>query len=330
MMTCRQIENELSAYLDGELAASRHAEVQAHLGGCERCRQRLAELERLSDGVARLPQLEPPPGFVPDLFRRLRAGEEPRRSWVDVVFRPLWLKLPVEAVAVVAVAVGVMFMAQHEQKPQQCVPLYPATIETQPAPAPVAPETRKNLEGEMAKLSEKPADKGMPAAAAPAPEPTGPRPYQALDRADLPTAEAKRAGREQARGYSDAMSGGAANQALAFKKDAADKQQRGAEVVVLANANPSVVEQRVAALVKEMGGKLLEPKPAPTAARSIRVSVPTAMVAEFKAQLAEAKGERQRRMVALSAAAKGKATAEKAKEEPMTELEIRIVAPVKK
>jgi len=295
-MTCRQIENELSAYLDGEASDAVRAGVQAHLGTCERCRQRLAQLQRLSEGVARLPQLEPPPRFVPDLFRRIRGGKERNVSWVDVVFRPVWLKVPVEAVAVLVVAVGVMFLSQRQDSRQQQCVVYTPTVESPTAPAPTPSAARKDLD----ELARKPSE---PSAGAPAlsPMPTVPR------------------------------------RALAFKQ-AAEKALGTESSVVVANANPSVVEQRVTALVKEMEGAVVEVKRDHGVARSIRVRVPTAMVAEFKAQLAEAKGERQmRRMTAFAAAdsavreeKKTEAEVAKAKETPMTELEIRIVAPAKK
>jgi hypothetical protein len=259
MMTCRQIENELSAFVDGELTDAVRAEVQAHLAGCERCRRRLAELERLSDGVARLPRLEATPRFVLVLFRRLRAGEEPRRSWADFVFRPLWLKLPVEAIAVLAVAVGVMFLSQREPKRQACVceAVKPASPGPTPVPAPAA------------------------------------APMERIAAAHLLLKQ---------------------------------------EAVVLVSANPSGAEQRVTALVKKMDGELLEVKHDDGAARKIRVRLPIAMVSKFKTEVAEVPAARPlgRRAMAFADEARKAETesAGKAKEKPMTELEVQIVAPV--
>lgn len=34
---CREVLDDLSEYLDGALSASRVAELQAHLAGCDRC-----------------------------------------------------------------------------------------------------------------------------------------------------------------------------------------------------------------------------------------------------------------------------------------------------
>jgi anti-sigma factor RsiW len=272
MMTCQQIETELSAYVDAELPASQRAEVQSHLAGCAHCRQHLAQLQQLSEGVARLPKLEASPRFVPDLFRKIPGGYQPRSSWVDVLFRPMWLKLPVEAVAVLALGVCVMFLVQHGEKtrPRACVQV---TLD-EPAPAPA--EERKD------------------GVALPQPR-----------RSPAPTAMRRMAAAPQpAAAPAAAMTVGS---------------------VVLTNANPLEVEQRVVALLTEMRGRLLEVKQERDAPRCIRVCLPTAIVSEFKARLAEGG-----RALGLAKAEK-KAEAEAAMaEEAMTGLEIQVATPAAK
>lgn len=337
MTKCRQIENELSAYIDGELTEAARAGVQAHLGACAHCQQRLAELRRLGEGMAQLPQLEPPPRFVTDVRRKIR-GEGEEKSWVDVVFRPMWLKLPVEAVALLVLAVGIMFAVRPPAKPAKETALYTAAIETPTAPAETNPTDARKRTDALAKLDEPTALKQMASvtAATPAPAPVGamsPMPTKSreelLDRATpapmpgLPSGNAK-----------------PANRMLALKGEVAADKASGPEAVVVANVNPTLVEQRVTALVKELQGTLVEVKRDSGAARSIRVRVPTAMVAEFKAQLAEANANAARRSrlqpafgggyAAQEEQGKVREDAKKAKEMPMTELEIRITAPAKK
>lgn len=108
-MNCRQIETELSAYLDGELPASQQADIAAHLAECGHCQQRLVEMRKLADGVAALPQLQPSPQFLGEVRARIRGQTEPAEvlqpSWIDLLFRPAWLKVPLEAVAVIAILV---------------------------------------------------------------------------------------------------------------------------------------------------------------------------------------------------------------------------------
>lgn len=54
------LEALLSAYLDGELSAKERQTVELHLASCNRCRELLADLERVKYLVAALP-LESPP-----------------------------------------------------------------------------------------------------------------------------------------------------------------------------------------------------------------------------------------------------------------------------
>ncbi len=58
-------ELDLSAYLDEALGPTEQASVRAHLEGCERCRQRLAELRSTSRLLAALPDLAPTRALLP-------------------------------------------------------------------------------------------------------------------------------------------------------------------------------------------------------------------------------------------------------------------------
>ncbi len=59
MEECRQIEDMLSAYLDGELTQQHRQRVEVHVDACARCGKTLAELERIREGIGTLPNPEP-------------------------------------------------------------------------------------------------------------------------------------------------------------------------------------------------------------------------------------------------------------------------------
>ncbi len=110
-MNCQEIQKELSAYLDGEVGDGLRAEMEAHLVGCPQCRQQLAGLRRVAAGVTALPKLTPAPQFLSEVRRKLASGEPaPKPDWVDLMFRPVWLKVPLEALAMIAVTAGVLVM----------------------------------------------------------------------------------------------------------------------------------------------------------------------------------------------------------------------------
>ena len=105
MKDCQDIQPDLSAYLDGELTPSQRAEIEAHVASCPRCQQELAGLRTLAAGVAALPRLQPAPGFLAEVRRKIAQGHGPELiSWTDYLLRPFWLKVPLEAAAVIVIA----------------------------------------------------------------------------------------------------------------------------------------------------------------------------------------------------------------------------------
>ncbi len=60
-MTCREVSELLSAYLDGELDRDSHGLVEAHLDTCGHCRAALEELRQVKSALQSLPVVEPPP-----------------------------------------------------------------------------------------------------------------------------------------------------------------------------------------------------------------------------------------------------------------------------
>src|SRR5262245_1172030 len=109
MSDCPKFEADLSALIDNELPAARQAEVLAHVEQCPQCEARMAELRRQATGIAALPAVSPAPQFLADVRRKLR---QPETSWADVLFRPVWWKVPLEAMAVIVVVAGVFMLAR--------------------------------------------------------------------------------------------------------------------------------------------------------------------------------------------------------------------------
>ncbi len=55
MLTCRELVEVVTDYLEGALPPDRHAEVVAHLEGCEDCLRYLAQLQATRRVVASVP-----------------------------------------------------------------------------------------------------------------------------------------------------------------------------------------------------------------------------------------------------------------------------------
>jgi hypothetical protein len=94
-LKCRQAQQLLSAYLDGELAAAQAAALETHLAACSACRQELEALRALSESLGEiLRRVEPPADLLDRIMARVReiqaAGARRRASE-----NPAWKKLAV-------------------------------------------------------------------------------------------------------------------------------------------------------------------------------------------------------------------------------------------
>ncbi len=91
MMTCQRIEELLSAYLEGELAAAERAEVEGHLAGCRECAELAALMREEMAATAGFPEVEPSPALLARLYAI--PGTRPEKK---PLFRPVfdWLVRP--------------------------------------------------------------------------------------------------------------------------------------------------------------------------------------------------------------------------------------------
>jgi len=130
-MGCLGFDEDLSALLDGELAAARRDELEAHVAGCARCEARLAVLRGVDRALAALPARAIPADLEARLAARLasdaavspmdagaagRASAAPRapaspsahaRAPARVRRLAPWLALPAAAAAALALYLAV-------------------------------------------------------------------------------------------------------------------------------------------------------------------------------------------------------------------------------
>jgi anti-sigma factor RsiW len=79
-VTCDQIQTKLSAYVDGELDAKPHREIEAHLKQCLACRRELEELAGIDTLLKALPRYSPPADFAKVLVSRVQVTVSPGTS----------------------------------------------------------------------------------------------------------------------------------------------------------------------------------------------------------------------------------------------------------
>ena len=165
-MTCSETRDLLSAWLDQALDPHEREQVEAHLAGCPECRRELEGLRSTVTVLSRVEHPRAPVGFVDKVM-----GEVYPAPWYRKlgrrVFQPLSVKLPLEAGAMVVIAIlGVYLLQGTPEMKDAARPDVPAVAPrpdsppvAPPAPLPQAPAPSPSTEG-AARL-----EKGAPPAA---------------------------------------------------------------------------------------------------------------------------------------------------------------------
>lgn len=252
-MRCDEIQDRLSAYLEGELDLAERRTIEVHLEECARCRQELALLQRTVSALQSLEAIEVPPRLTAAI--RTEVGAREQFSWrrlASRLFFPLHIKLPLEAMALVLVTLGVVYV-------------YRSAPELAQAPRPQAvteresrDETAPGVGGRRGDLQEHAASK---------------RSAEKLGASSMAQKESKVS--EEA----DAVTGGLRKKApVAGLADISSLPE-----VVLKTANPSDAAARIARLVESAGGKILER----SGEHQLVLAIPASSYPQFLASLRE-------------------------------------------
>ncbi len=109
-----RIEQQLSAYIDGELSPGEMDGVRLHLTTCASCEAELEDLRATKHLLGRLVQPDLPQGFAADLWRRIEREVPGRWTWW-----PAWVPRPAMVMAAVALAlilVAVPLVQNHRDR----------------------------------------------------------------------------------------------------------------------------------------------------------------------------------------------------------------------
>ncbi|MCL6478597.1 MAG: zf-HC2 domain-containing protein [Peptococcaceae bacterium] len=91
-MQCHEIQELLSAHIDGMLDPSMKKKVDIHLDQCPACRSEYDDLRMVVSLIRELPMVVPPAHFRGDLRRKLElvAGQRRQVSWIQRLARGRW------------------------------------------------------------------------------------------------------------------------------------------------------------------------------------------------------------------------------------------------
>jgi hypothetical protein len=119
-MNCEEVQKYLSDFLDKNLAVEHGAAIRDHLAICSLCSEETAGLAECQRLVSGLPAVEPPVGFTNRVMAEVREAANPPRLW-ERVFLPLRIKIPLQATAVVLIAVLAAYIYRKEPLQQESV-----------------------------------------------------------------------------------------------------------------------------------------------------------------------------------------------------------------
>jgi hypothetical protein len=109
-MKCEDIRENLSAYREGTVPPEDRELIEQHLASCPACSTVLRELERAGDAVKRINEVEPPPWMKQRIMARVREEAEHKRGLLRWLFYPLHIKVPLQALGTVLIAVLAVYV----------------------------------------------------------------------------------------------------------------------------------------------------------------------------------------------------------------------------
>jgi hypothetical protein len=339
-MDHNDIRHKLSEYIDGSVTAEEKSSLEEHLKTCATCSDALRELRKTVEHIKSVEEVEPPAWMTQNIMADVRAEAEEKEGLFRRLFYPFSVKLPVQAVAVLFLAVTAYYIYQNitpaekyaeapSEKTEAAKPA-PPLLSPQPEPmirrepaegAARAPQTPEYKALDMKQEYEKPAppvpmdkiEASGPAAAKPAEQSLPAKREEAAGkRTAEPQAGAPAVMQEQA-------SGKALRQEPKLKSDAGG--QRALKAMSLEKAGPviSVTVKDVEAaageverIITKLGGSITTKEDLETK-KTFRVAIDGQKLEELRSKLksiGEVKGD----------------TAAPASQDKRVELKIDIVA----
>jgi len=116
-MNCRDIENNLPAYLENLLSQEEKRKVREHLISCRRCSKTLEDLNQVEALLQDLDEVAPPPWLKQKIMARVREEAQPAKGFFRKLFSPLYFKIPLSTVALLLISV-LAFYVYRGQEPE--------------------------------------------------------------------------------------------------------------------------------------------------------------------------------------------------------------------
>ena len=114
-MECSDIQQRLSAYIEDIISSEEKGLIEEHLKSCQQCNESLGDLKKTLEYVQNLEEIEPPPWLKQKVVARVRSEAEAKRGIFQRLFYPLHIKLPIEALAAILIAITTVYIFKTVQ-----------------------------------------------------------------------------------------------------------------------------------------------------------------------------------------------------------------------
>ena len=299
-MSCERVRDLFSSLWEKELTSLEEKDIRDHLSSCPECRREFEQFEKTMQWLHSVEEVEVPDGFLPELHKKIEErktkatpGKRSAGRWFKL---PISVKLPAQAVAMVAIVFIVLYLSKmmptgvyhlKESKQMSSIP-----SSEQKSGDVVA---QKKAEGER-KVLERPAetqppkDVGKVGISAPAKEKLDGSPPQMKAEAkkeEVPSPKSEIIThrtydlREQEEAKSLSAEPERAGKGFAAKEKSVVTLKPPQEIVLRISDREKVVS-RLQELVKQFGGEVVA-----TEGNMLVASLPTGTFSEFEKEVAE-------------------------------------------
>ena len=80
MLTCQQLTEIVTDYVEGRMSFWQRTQVQMHLGMCRHCRSYLRQMKATVRTLGKLPQEQMPDDVKAELLKRFRGMAPPEKT----------------------------------------------------------------------------------------------------------------------------------------------------------------------------------------------------------------------------------------------------------
>ncbi len=115
-MECEKIRERFSSVWENELTSLEEKEIKEHLSSCPGCHREFEKFEKTMQWLQSVEEMEVPDDFLPELHKKMQkprnkaiAGNTSTGRWFNL---PTSVKLPIQAVAMVAIVFLVLYLSK--------------------------------------------------------------------------------------------------------------------------------------------------------------------------------------------------------------------------